>query len=211
MVRGGNGDAAASLVTDALRDWQRRQQTTTRASSLPADIARDVADIRKQVFEQGNASAPWRASFEWRPANARYQVINPEVVVALAGGVPKREVVYPASTPENTLFMLSAQMSLLVDSLNALVDARDPRPGRPVPFPRELLDFITTYLPADRSMLGRLSTFASTPNVLSVTFTDEARTRADVVIRTWSSGGTLRMEKQEGAWRVTDVAGAYRN
>ena len=211
MVRRGEGDAAASLVTAALRDWQRRQQTTTRASSLAADVARDVADIRARVFDEGGTSAPWRASFQWRHSNARYQIINPDIVVALAGAVPKREVVYPASTPENALFMRSDQMSLLVDSLNTLVDVREPRAGRPAPFPRELLDFITTYLPADQSMLGRLSTFASIPNVLSVTFTDEARTRADVVIRTWSSGGTLKMEKQQGAWRVTAVVGGYVN
>jgi tetratricopeptide (TPR) repeat protein len=211
MARRGDQDAAASLVTAALRDWQRQQQTATRASSLAADIARDVADIRTLVFEQGGASAPWRASFQWRPSKARYQVINPDIVVALAGRVPKHETVYPASTPESTLFISSEQMSLLVESLNALVSDRVPGAGRPAAFPRELLDFITTYLPIDQSMIGRLSTVASIPSVLSVTFTDEARTRADVLIRTWSSGGTLRMEQQQGAWRVTGVAGAYIN
>jgi hypothetical protein len=119
--------------------------------------------------------------------------------------------VYPGSAPENALFMRSEQMSLLAESLNALAGDGSPRMGRPVAFPRELLDFITAYLPADQAMTGRLSTFASIPNVLSVTFTDEARTRAEVLIRTWSSGGTLRMEKQQGAWRVTGVAGAYVN
>jgi TolA-binding protein len=194
----GDEGAAASLVTAVLRDWQRQQQTATRASSLAADIARDVAAIRTQVFD-GSTSEPWRASFEWRPSTARYQVINPHIVVALAGGVPRRETVYPASTPENTLFLPSEQMSLLVESMNALT------------LPRNLLEFITGYLPVDQGMIGGLSAIASIPNVLSVTFTDEARTRAEVGIRTWSSGGTLRMEKQQDVWRVTGVAGAYVN
>ncbi len=205
MVRQGDEGAAASLVTAALRDWQRQQQTATRASSLAGDMARDVADIRAQVFEQGGASSspgspgPWRASFQWRPSKARYQVINPHIVVALVGGVPRRETVYPASAPENTLFLPSEQMSLLVESLNALTP------------PRERPEFITAYLPVDQGTLGRLSAIASIPSVLSVTFTDEARTHAEVLIRTWSSGGTLRMEKQQGVWSVTGVAGTYIN
>ena len=211
MARQGQKDEAASLMVAALRDWPR-QQPPTRPSSLPADIARDVADIRTQVFERENPSAPWRKRFEWRPGfKPPYQVINPHITVALAGAVPKRETVYPTSTPDNTLFMPSEQMSLLVESLNALADDRRRAEGRPVVFPRELMDFITAYLPAEQEMIGALSTFASVPNVLSVTFIDEARTRAEVGIRTWSSGGTLRVEKQEGAWHVTSVAGAYVN
>jgi hypothetical protein len=60
-------------------------------------------------------------------------------------------------------------------------------------------------------MLGQLFTFATVPNVLAVRFTDEARTKAEVSIRAFSSGGTLLMEKQQGQWRVVGVGTAYVN
>jgi hypothetical protein len=136
-------------------------------------------------------------------------VINPRIAVAMAGGVAKPETVYPQTTRSNVLFMASDQMELLVESLNSLSGER--RGGLPASFPRELRDFLTVYLPADITMFGQLFTFATVPNVLSVQFMDEEHTKAEVAIRTWSSGGTLLMEKQQGQWHVVDVGTAYVN
>jgi hypothetical protein len=58
-------------------------------------------------------------------------------------------------------------------------------------------------------MVGTLFTFATIPNVSTVSFLDQARTRASVGIRTWSSGGSVLMEKTAEGWRVTGVTSAY--
>jgi hydrogenase maturation factor len=60
-------------------------------------------------------------------------------------------------------------------------------------------------------MFGQLFTFAGVPNVISVRFMDESHMKAEVAIRTWSSGGTLLMDKQQGEWCVVHVGTAYVN
>jgi hypothetical protein len=60
-------------------------------------------------------------------------------------------------------------------------------------------------------MLGGIWSFASRPEVASVTFTDEDRTMAEVGIRASFSGGTLLMEKREGSWHVAGVGLTYVN
>jgi hypothetical protein len=136
-------------------------------------------------------------------------VINPHITIALAGGVATRETVYAQTTRSNVPFMPSEQMELLLESLNSLSGER--QASLPESFPRDLWAFLTAYLPADLSMTGQLFTFATVPNVLAVGFTDEVRTKAEVRIRTWSSGGTLLVEKQQGQWRVVGVGTAYVN
>jgi hypothetical protein len=96
-------------------------------------------------------------------------------------------------------------MGLLVDAMNVLAGAQRPNP------PQDQREFLSTHLPLELGMLGGVTSFASVPNVQAVHFTNEERTRAEVGIRTVSSGGTLLMEKQQGTWRVTGVGGTYVN
>jgi TolA-binding protein len=205
--RGGSREQADGLMTTALREW--REQQAPRPTTMPAAIAADVAAIRRQIFEREGPNEPWRASFQWsRGATPAFKVVNPDVFVQLVNEAPARQTVYPASDDATVLFMTSGAMATLVEAMNSLAENR----AGPLPrVPPEMLNFLTAHLPAEPGMIGGLTSFASVPNVQLVTFTNAARTAATVGIRTWFSGGTLRLEKSDGAWHVVGVGGTYVN
>jgi len=60
-------------------------------------------------------------------------------------------------------------------------------------------------------MLGGLTSVATLPSVLSVSFTNAERTQAAATIRTYFSGGELFLEKAGGTWRVASVGATYVN
>jgi hypothetical protein len=212
LARSGNMRDADTVMGATLTTWQDAQVSPIRASTLPPDVAADVAAIRTRIFSEEPLAAEWRRAFEWRTIPARFDVINPELTVAQAGGTPKLETVYPARVTSTVLFMNTETMALLVESLNGMSRPPGNATGRVRPsFPNNLFMFLERYVPADLCMVGGLCTLASVPNVLSVTFEDATRTRAVVEIRTWSSGGRLRVENEQGDWRVTGVVSAYVN
>jgi len=172
-------------------------------------VARDVADIRTQIFEREDRAAPWRSQFGWsRGPEPPVRILNPHVMVGIGGSVPTRETVYPLFPAGDLLFMTSEQMEMLIDAVEALGEQR---PGGPPRMPRDMVSFLAAHVPVHGGMLGGIWSFASRPEVVSVTFTDEDRTMAEVGIRAYFSGGTLLMEKREGSWRVTGVGLTYVN
>ena len=207
LARQGAREQADALMTSALRDW-RDNQATSGASGLPADVARDVIEIRTEVFER-ETGASWRERFGWpQGPEPGVRIVNPDVSVRIGDGVPDRATVYPASVADDLLFMTSGQMEELIDAVDALAEQRT---GGPPRVPRELLSFLTAHVSVHPGMIGSIWSFSFPPEVRSVTFTNAARTRAEVGIRTYFTGGALLMEKTPEGWRVTGVGPTYIN
>lgn len=208
-LRNGTRAQADAMITAALREWQEKQ--TSKPSTLPADVAEDVAAIRHQVFEGEDPAAAWQSRFGWNYARPSFLVVNPHITVQLANATAERETVYPVSTL-SPLFMTTEAMTLLVNSLNALAE-ENPERRSVARVPVEMRNFLGTHLPLEMGMLVStgITSFASIPNVCAVVFTDAERTRANVEIRTSSSGGTLVMEKTAAGWRVVSVGDTYVN
>ena len=206
-LRRGPRAQADAVMTAALREWREKQMTTP--STLPPAVAEDVAAIRREIFE-GDQAAPWRWSFDLHSRAPAFIVINPHITVQLANAVARRETVYPVSI-RSPLFMTTEAMTLLVDSLNALAGGDPERRQRPN-VPSEMSNFLGTHLPLEMGMLCCVVTsFNSVPNVQGVVFMNEERTRANVTIRTFASGGLLVLEKTGGNWRVAGVSDRYVN
>jgi TolA-binding protein len=207
-LRNGTRAQADAMITAALREWRDKQ--TIAPSTLPADVAADVAAIRRQIFE-GEDSAAWAWRFGWNRASPAFLVVNPHIAVQLPNATAARETVYPVSTL-SPLFMTTEAMTLLVDSLNALAE-ENPERRSVARVPVEMRNFLGTHLPLEMGMLWStgITSFASIPNVCAVVFTNAERTRANVEIRTSSSGGTLVMERTAAGWRVVSVGDTYVN
>ena len=208
-LRTGTRAQADAMITAALREWQEKQTSTP--STLPAEVAADVAAIRRQVFEGGDAGTAWQWRFGWSNARPSFLVVNPHITVQLLDAPAARETVYPVSAL-SPVFMPTEAMTLLVNSLNE-VGVENAERGSVARVPVEMRNFLGTHLPLEMGMLQStgVTSFASIPNVLSVVFTNAERTRAIVGIRTSSSGGTLVMEKADGGWRVVSVGDTYVN
>jgi hypothetical protein len=206
LSRQSPGDAEA-LMTTALLEW-RQNQTTATAQTLPADVVADVIDIRHQLFEREPMAASWRASFSWK-APSRYLVVDPQIVIRMGDQVTQAAI-YQSTATDNLLFMTSQESRLLVEAVNGLMGLQRPATGIVPAFPNDLKRFMETFLPIELAFMGGgLQSLGSYPRIPSITFTDAARTKAQVGINAWLSGGTIYMEKLDGAWRVTGVGGVY--
>ena len=204
-IRGSDPQASLYYLARMLVAGEELLWNLARTHGVEAAVAADVAAIRRQVFEGEDPGAAWQLRFGWSNARPSFLVVNPHITVQLANATAARETVYPVSTL-SPLFMTTEAMTLLVNSLNALGE-ENPERRSVARVPVEMRNFLGTHLPLEMGMLAStgITSFASIPNVCSVVFTNAERTRANVEIRTSSSGGTLVMEKTAAAWRVVSV------
>jgi tetratricopeptide (TPR) repeat protein len=208
LTLGDSRERADALMSEALTEWQQRRRTTS-TRALPAAVVRDVAEIRERVLYGEPASATWRSSFEWQFAAPHFSVIDTGVAVTLGDAAPVVETVLPINAGGNVLPFDSDHMTALTKAMNAVIAVIGRQPnGLIAP---EMLTFLKIHLPVDLGWFGVINSFRSIPAVLSVRFMDAERTRAQVGIRAFSSGGVLLMEKSASEWRVTGVGPTYVN
>ena len=170
------------------------------------NLQKMAADIRRLILEGEPADASWKSSFSWPRSVSQVRLVNPDVMVNVGTARATRETIYQESK-DDLLFMTSAQIAVLVGAINGL---RGNNASITTAAPADLMRFISGYLPSEVSQFGGvLTTFATVPAVQAVAFLNAERTEASVGIRTSFSGGTLRLGKQDGAWRVIRVEGAY--
>jgi hypothetical protein len=191
---------------DAWRDSQKALRSATPASPLVAE----VIAIRNVIFRPAGsfdllARASWNAYKV--PSTVAYAVVNPHVSVNTADGKTIRLTVYQ-DFPESTkaIFWTTEEIafaSRLIITLGG-TKTRSQRfimetPNQPVGAAIDVMTFWNSFFHTRQGHWGgwEVETY---PVIRSITFLDEARTRAAVPIIVGYSGATVLMEKRDGAW-----------
>ena len=191
---------------DAWRDSQKALRTAAPASA----IAADVVAIRNVIFRPAGsfslvAQASWNA-FKV-PSTVNYAVVNPHVSVTTADGKTSRLTLYQ-DFPEFTkaIFWTTEDIAFAARLIVTLggTKTRSQRfimetPNQPVGTSVDVMTFWNSFFHTRQGHWGgwEVETY---PVIRSVTFLDEARTKASVPITVGYSGATVMLEKQNGVW-----------
>jgi tetratricopeptide (TPR) repeat protein len=209
MYLNGADDQARLMMTATLDAW-RDSQKTLRAAPPASPLAADVIAIRNVIFRPAGGSdlvarGSWNAYTV--PASVNYAIVTPHVNVTTADGKTTRLTVYQ-DFPEHTKAIFwtvedTAFATRLIVTLGG-TKARSTRfimetPNQPVGAAVDVMRFWNSFFHTRQGHWGgwEVETY---PVVRSVTFLDEARTRASVPIIVGYSGATVILEKRDGAW-----------
>ncbi len=209
MLKNGADEHARLLMTSTLDEW-RESQRALRATAPVSPIAGDVAAIRNVIFRPAGsfellAKSSWNAYTV--PSSLAYAVINPDVRVITSDGKTNRITVYQ-DFPELTkaIFWTTEDIAFASRLIVTLGGTRRgtttnvmQTPNQPAGAAVDVMNFWNSFFPTRQGHWGGwvVETF---PIISSVTFLDEARTRAGVAIVVGYSGATVIMEKKSGVW-----------
>ncbi|HEX5215813.1 MAG TPA: hypothetical protein VFV98_10145 [Vicinamibacterales bacterium] len=229
--------AAAQLAKGAIRLRQSNPAeaaTVTRAALMsllavqaPIDEAplrdpvdADVAELRRIVFRpMGDfpllAGAHWNA-FTFPTTAPEFFVMQPDVVVRVAGQEPATRVVYQRFPDLKNVLFISADEQGLLARMVAAIGGNQRRaptqvmetPNQPVGVSRDIVSFWDGFFPTRPGHWGgwELETY---PQITRIEFFDAARTKASVMVTVGYSGATVVMEKIDGAWKAMRLTGQW--
>jgi tetratricopeptide (TPR) repeat protein len=209
MFKNGADERASLRMMATLDEW-RESQRALRSAAPASPVAADVAAIRNVIFRPAGtfellAKNSWNAYTV--PSSLAYAVINPDVRVVTSDGKTNRITVYQ-DFPELTkaIFWTTEDIALasrLIVTLGGTKRGATTNvmqtPNQPAGAAVDVMNFWNRFFPTRQGHWGGwvVETF---PIISSVTFLDEARTRAGVDIVVGYSGATVIMEKQNGVW-----------
>lgn len=230
------GAARALLILQSgdLAEARRQLQTTLDSwiasqtglrAQVPTPIDADVADVRLLILQPAGALPLIRAGaesaqFNQFPSDARYVLLQPELLVRTADGRPAAHTVYQ-QFPDfpRALFLTHEEQTLLVRSimvagrLQATPPGVDPETGiEPKPTDRDVMALLAEFLPLPATNLRDWSArrhLATDPTIWMIEFTNAARTRANVAVVYGYQGATVMCEKIDGKWRAIKIVNRW--
>ena len=181
-------------------------------------LERDVAAIRNAVFlPRGGGvfgNTQWNA-FSWSDPSAQFLVVDPELKVRLSDGKVVHLTFYdPFPSLDNVVFLSRERRALLERIMINVGGTRKGQPrsvmevNRPAGDTVHVLVFWTKFFAARPGHWGGW-VFETYPIIDQIEFVDAERTRATVQITVGYSGGTVHMERKDGAWIATALTNVW--
>ncbi len=216
----GATEEADRVMRATLERWREGQ----RFEEPAGDVARDVAEIRRAVFQPLGGPAfgdqRWNA-FSWPRALPPFLVVNADVTVGFADD--RREAFslalrYPAFG--NVIGITSEQIDMLTKVMDALggVAAREGKifvdkgvmeaPVVPAGRSLDAIRFLATFFEARPGHWGGWE-FLTYPAVTEIVFTNDARSAALARVVVGYGGCTVVLEKKDGAWTPVRLTGQW--
>lgn len=200
------GDAGAEqTMLEALTGWHAHQRMSTPSGPLEED----VVAIRRAVFLPFGGppyATSWNA-FSWPVTPPPFFIVSSDVPVTGHDGRTLRVNLlqeFPATS--RVLFADTEQLALLRRVLVKLGGTRTRTPGhimdtpnQPVGDSMQILRLWQKFFPARPGHWGGWE-LESYPAIRDIQFTNPERTRAAVRVNIGYSGGTVELEKENGAW-----------
>jgi len=208
----GAAETAGALIAGALGDWQDLDRSAPSIASRGA-FEKDVVDVRNAVFRPDGGGllrdGRW-SSFTW-PASLPFVLTSPALRVK-SGGDTRRVVAYdPFPHVPNAVFLDDERRTLL-ERIMARLGGTKKRPWVQVmQTPNQpdgpALDVLALWRKTFWAQPGHWGgwIFEGFPIINEIEFVDDSRSKAAVKIRVGYTGGTVQLEKRDGAWTMTGL------
>ena len=207
LFRNGADEHARVLMTATLDAW-RDSQRGLRTAGPSSAVAADAAAIRNALLRPGGMFemlAKKSVGALNHAATTGYLVVNPDVRILAANGIYSRVTVYQ-DFPEltNVVFWNSDEIAL-ARRLSATLGGTGTRGSANA----DVRNFWNSFF-VTRDANGGRWVEDTYPAIGTITFYDEARTKAVVAFRAGSyEGGTMLMEKKNGLWLAVKILSAW--